>query len=84
MPRLTRLTPKISLRPTPGERRGWIDGTRMNDGLVIRRTNDHGAWVIIPPDDRPPLARCPCCTQRMIEPGAAETMADAYYPPLPL
>jgi hypothetical protein len=43
-----------------------------------------GTYYVKPPDDRPLITTCPCCSVAFPTPRAAKMAANALYPAVPL
>jgi hypothetical protein len=57
---------------------GW-EGLDRGDAMMVAKTAE-ATWIIMPPDARPVIRFCPCCTRPFRTAFAAKRTADALYP----
>lgn len=56
------------------------DGFERHDGVRVAVAHG-GIWLVLPPDDRPPIMLCPCCQRVLRSADEAKLTANAVYPP---
>lgn len=58
----------------------WNENNWRRDGLTVVESVESGRWIILPGDDKPAMAICPCCGIPFGSQRAAKLIADKVYP----